>query len=215
MTRKQDLHDRLQRAESWVKALDTLERKQLHEAFIFLYVALNALYGRRQYEGDRTDVHEDLRLFLDRVDVMHARDVEAGGSILPNCLASQRHAIGRLVGDYFLINGLFRGALPSKVKAESDKDRLKALASLTTKDPRVVLHLVLSRLVVLRNRVLHGCVTYGSASKGLPSINKALPVISAVVPALIQLMSTYGHLVKWDPIPYPRVGFEDPSETHC
>ena len=117
------------------------------------------------------------------------------------------------MGDYFLINGLFRGALPSRVKAESDKDRLKALASLATREPRAALQLVLVRLTVLRNRVMHGCVTYGSASKGLPSINKALPVIRAIVPALIQLMRTYGHLVKWDPIPYPRVGFDDPSEA--
>jgi hypothetical protein len=144
---------------------------------------------------------------------MHAKDVEAGGSILPSCLASQRQAIGNLVGDYFLINGLFRGTLPSKVKAESEKDRLRALASLTTREPRAALQLVLNRLTVLRNRVMHGCVTYGSASKGLPSINKALPVIRAIVPALIHLMATYGHLVKWDPIPYPRVDFEDPSET--
>lgn len=211
MTRRQDLHDRLRRAESWILAADRIESTKLHEAFLFFYIALNALYGRRQYEGDRTDFQADTRTFLDRILSMHESDVDAGGSILLNCLISRREAIGRLVGDHFLIDGLFRNALPAKIKAQAQKDRLKALTSLATKDPRPTLQLVLLRLNVLRNRVMHGCVRYGSTSKGLPSIEKALPVIRSLVPAFVELMTAYGHHLKWDPIPYPRVGYEDPS----
>jgi hypothetical protein len=59
---------------------------------------------------------------------------------------------------------------------------------------------------------MHGCVTYGPVSKGLPSVVKRARVARALVPALYELMAAHGHGIKWDLIPYPRVGFEDPLE---
>jgi hypothetical protein len=41
---------------------------------------------------------------------------------------------------------------------------------------------------------------------------KGARVARSLVPALYELMVADGHGVKWDPIPYPRVGFEDPFE---
>jgi hypothetical protein len=67
VTRKQDLQDRLQRAQSWIKAAERSSSEQNHERFMFYYVALNAMYGRRQYEGDRSDVWQDLDRFVDQV----------------------------------------------------------------------------------------------------------------------------------------------------
>ena len=34
----------------------------------------------------------------------------------------------------------------------------------------------------------------------------------AIMPAILQLLIQHGHRVRWDAIPYPRVGFEDPLE---
>src|SRR5437870_601885 len=82
VSRKQDLHDRLQRANSWIRAAQHLKPPQRHEEFIFLYIALNSLYGRRQYEGDKTDARDDIRRFLERLRVMHEKDQEVGGTIL-------------------------------------------------------------------------------------------------------------------------------------
>jgi hypothetical protein len=59
---------------------------------------------------------------------------------------------------------------------------------------------------------MHGCVTYGAVSMGLPSVVKGARVARDLVPALYELMALRGPIVKWDPIPYPRVGFEDPLE---
>ena len=46
MGKKQDLEDRLTRAYSWVEAARSLPANQMHTAFVFLYIAFNALYGR-------------------------------------------------------------------------------------------------------------------------------------------------------------------------
>ena len=59
---------------------------------------------------------------------------------------------------------------------------------------------------------MHGCVTYATVSKGLPSVVKGARVARDLVPALYELMAMHGPSVKWDPIPYPRVGFDDPME---
>lgn len=41
---------------------------------------------------------------------------------------------------------------------------------------------------------------------------KGARVARDLVPALYELMAMHGPSVKWDPIPYPRVGFDDPME---
>lgn len=213
VSRKQDLHDRLQRAGSWIRAARELAPKQLHEHFIFLYIALNSLYGRRQYEGDKTDAGKDTRLFLDRLRILHEQDILTGGHILLDCLRTSQEEIKKLVLDYFLIDGLFRGVPPAKLKAAAERDLLKGVVALNRGEPWPLLESVLLRLTVLRNRVMHGCVTYGPSSKGLPSIAKGLAVIRRIVPTFNELMTRHGNHVKWDPIPYPRVGFDDPLET--
>jgi hypothetical protein len=48
MTRKQDLQDRLQRAQSWIKAAEGISSGQNHERFMFYYVALEGVAFRNQ-----------------------------------------------------------------------------------------------------------------------------------------------------------------------
>lgn len=210
MTRKQDLHDRLQRAASWIEAADTLGSRQNHETFIFLYVALNALYGRRQYEGDRSEVRQDLDRFATQLGHICSHSPKEAGSPLLEILRAPH--VEALVLDYFLLDDLFKGAPREILVARCKRDLVGAKLKFRSGDPFTMLRLVLQRLTVLRNRVMHGCITYGDASKGLPSVVKGARVAKAVVPALHELIATHGHVVKWDPIPYPRVGFEDPLE---
>ena len=111
-----------------------------------------------------------------------------------------------------LLDDLFKGATKEKLVGRCKRDLMEAKLKLRSGDPFTMLRAVLRRLTVLRNRVMHGCVTYGTVSKGLPSVVKGARVARALMPALYELMATRGHGVKWDPIPYPRVGFEDPLD---
>jgi len=76
-----------------------------------------------------------------------------------------------------------------------------------------LLKLVLKRLNVLRNQVVHGCVTYGPSSKGFPSLEAGLAVLRKLVPALHKLMDKHGHHMEWPAIPYPRVGSDLHTEV--
>ncbi len=210
MTRRQDLQDRLQRAESWIKAAQRLGPDQNHERFIFYYVALNAMYGRRQYEGDRSEVWQDLDRFVKQIKVMYECSNDQNRRLLLTALEDD-HADALLL-DYFLLDDLFRGATREKLVGRCKADLLGAKLKLRSGDPFVMLRAVLQRLTVLRNRVMHGCVTYGAVSKGLPSVMKGARVAHVLLPALHELMAAGGSAVKWDPIPYPRVNFADPIE---
>ncbi len=206
MSSKQDLADRVTRAASWISAASKLPRSQKHEAFIFFYIALNAMYGRRQYEGTKTEAREDRKRFIARLLRIGELDARSGGSILPAALTASLGQAKTLIADQFLTDDYFRGAPLQKVRADCRLDLRRALDAWSHRDPRGLLDLLLHRLTVLRNRVMHGCVTYGAASKGLPSVVVGLAVIRVLVPAFHRLMRQYGHHVVWDPIPYPRLG---------
>lgn len=212
MAHADDLKDRIQRAESWLRAADRLSASQVHESFVFQYIAVNALYGRRQYEGSRTEIRDDIDSFLERVKALSTSDAEKGDRVLLYALRKGRRVIEALLLDYFLMDDLFRSVNASTLRERAKRDAIKANMQLAAADYIPVLRLVLYRLTVLRNRVMHGCVTHGPKSKGLPSIIKGARALKIITPALLELIVEHGHRVRWDPIPYPRVGFEDPLE---
>jgi len=210
-TKKQDLEGRLKRARSWLDAANNVSMDQKHAVFIFLYVAFNALYGRRQYEGTQEDTLKDREEFLRRVRTMESYDMRHGSKILLKALYQCQQDGGSLITNYFLRNSYWKQAKRSKELVEQfSRARIRAESKLLKGDYEEFLRLVLERITVLRNQVLHGCVTYGRESKGLPSLEAGLAVLQKLVPAIYELMVRYGDHVEWPPIPYPRVG----SESH-
>lgn len=207
MAADQGLLDRIQRADSWIQAAAGLKPEQLHEAFIFLYIAFNCLYGRRKYEGDQAQIEEDLDVFFSKILAMHRKDVQEGGTILKDALGACRQDGAVLIRDRFLVNRYWRGAQPpAALQTKLNKDAIGALEALADGDYQEFLSLVFHRISVLRNQVMHGCATYGARSYGRASLAKALRVLRLLVPAFYELSRRYGHELAWDPIPYPRLG---------
>ena len=207
MPADQGLFDRLQRADSWIQAASDLQPERMHEAFIFLYIAFNCLYGRRKYEGDEAQIEEDLDAFFSKILAMHRRDAEEGGTILRTALAACHQDGAVLIRDRFLVNRYWRGTQPpAMLQTKLNKEALGALEALADGDHREFLSLVFRRISVLRNQVMHGCATYGARSYGRAALAKALRVLRVLIPAFYQLVRQYGHDLAWDPIPYPRLG---------
>lgn len=203
----QQLLDRLQRSDSWIRAASALRPEQMHEAFIFFYIAFNCLYGRRQYEGDETRVGEDVEVFVTKLLAFARQDAEEGGATLEKAVAACRREGAALIRDKFLDNRYWRGASSSvELQARLNRDAEDALQRLDEGSYREFLGLVFRRIAVLRNQVMHGCATYGSRSQGRASLEKGLRVLRVLAPACYQLVFRHGHRVKWDPVPYPRAG---------
>jgi hypothetical protein len=211
MVTPQALEDRLHRARSWICAAKALGPNQHHAEFIFLYIAFNALFGRRQYEGSKEEQSKDRQEFIDRVSAMSVHGSRAGDRLLQRALQACQEECGELILNYFLRDTYWRKEKTSReLKAEFIRQRYRAEKEFRKGRWNCQLELVLRRLAVLRNQILHGCVTYGTSSKGLPSLLAGLAVLRQIVPALYELMAKYGHHVTWPAIPYPRVG----SEAH-
>ena len=209
----QSLEDRLQRADSWMQAAAALRPEQQHESFIFLYIAFNCLYGRRQYEGDETQIGKDLAEFFQKVRVMSARDVEEGGTLLKKAVAAARRDGAILIRDKFLSNRYWRGGSSVALQKQLNKEESLVEEQLALGSYDMFLDLAFRRISVLRNQIMHGCATYGARSHGQASLAKGLRFLKVMVPAFYELTKLYGHEVKWDPIPYPRSGSQQQPDA--
>ncbi len=207
MATDRGLFDRLQRADSWIHAASELQPDRMHEGFIFLYIAFNCLYGRRQYEGDATQIGEDLEIFLDKILAMNQIDRERGGTILPDAVTACRQDGIVLIRDRFLAHRYWSDNKSSPaLQAQLNQEAVDALDGLKSGDVHLFLSLIFQRISVLRNQVMHGCATYGTRSHGRGSLIKALHILRVLIPAFYRLAHDYGHSLNWDPIPYPRLG---------
>lgn len=202
----QGLEDRVQRADSWIQATAALRPEQLHESFIFLYIAFNCLYGRRQYEGDETQIGKDCAEFFKKVRAMSDRDVADGGTILKKAIAAARHDGAILIRDKFLSNRYWRGGSSVALQKQLNKEERLVEEQFALGSCDLFLDLTFRRISVLRNQIMHGCATYGARSYGQASLTKGLRFLKVMVPAFYALTKQYGHEVKWDPVPYPRAG---------
>src|SRR6185295_767746 len=84
--------------------------------------------------------------------------------------------------------------------------KFKALQRLSEKDYKDLLHMIFSRVVVLRNQIMHGCATFGRTSLGWKSVETTNPVLRVLIPAFHLLMTQYPESIVCPPIPYPRLG---------
>ena len=205
--RPQALCDRLHRARSWIHAANALPVDQRHAQFAFFYIAFNALYGHRRYEGSKEENARDRDEFLKRMRALRDYERRVGQDSIKKALDQCQDQCGRLILNHFLRDTYWRKEKTSReLQREFARQRRAADGALIKGCYDLQLDFVLNRLNVLRNQVFHGCVTYGQRSKGLPSLVDGLAVIRELVPAFYALMDKYGEQVHWPAIPYPRVG---------
>lgn len=209
MVEHQNLRDRLGRSLSWLEAASNLrqDQSQVQVEFIFLFIAFNCLYGKRQYEGAETKIRQDLEEYFTKILDLHEINKREGGTTLSEALKRSRYCWLQLLEDEYLDNGYWRTAEHRQgFKEKYRSQKFSALARLKNREYKELLHVIFSRIVVLRNQIMHGSATYGPKSKGWESIQKATPVLRALVPALRELMCRSGDAVDWPKIPYPRRG---------
>lgn len=184
---------RLRRSRSWLnKARRTAD---LDSQFIFLWIALNALYGRPRYRGDvPSDETHDLAEFLRAVEdnsraqvaaTLRGRDVEGH--------------VEKVLQSPFLNIECWRAWDRANIR---DRARRKAVACNTYQKQHPTVRVFL-QLYTLRNQVLHGAATDGG-QRNRESLKTAVPILSAAVEALIALVKEHHAKIPWiDSLPYP------------
>jgi hypothetical protein len=213
MADDQDLEDRLRRAGSWIDAAARMRGQDghRHAEFLLLYVAFNSLHGRRQYDGTKTDVQQDLDDFLIKVKAMRRLDEGEGGSIVSTALDKCWQGCEGLLASPFHRDDYWSRRVDAQtIRARCGDDLERCARWLKARRFEDVLRVVLRRITVLRNQVVHGCVTYGPSSKGIDGLKDGVVVLRALAPAFHRLVVEQGSRLedldlRWEPLPYPRL----------
>jgi hypothetical protein len=209
----QNLLDRLTRAESWLRAASNLEaNRTLNEvdaqtAFLYRYIAFNSLYGLWKFEGSAKTTWIQLDRFFANILTLHSEDRHRKGTVLKTALLQCQAYWVQLMDNEFLDNGYWaKQEHHPGFREKYHSAKFGALRRLSQEEYTDLLHSIFSRIVVLRNQIVHGCTTFGPVSLGWKSVTTANPVLRALVPAFHSLMARYPDSVDWPPIPYPRRG---------
>ena len=174
---------RLHRAISWIKAAEEQEKNQ-DLRLICLWVAANSLYAM---DEARFEAMAERERFADFVDRLVALDTEER---LYNLLWNKFSGPVRLLVENKYVYSPFwdfqRGEARDWEKGftRSIADANKALSN---KNVNYLLRIVLDRLYVLRNQLIHGGATYKS-SVNRAQVRDGGNLLTALLPVIIELM---------------------------
>ena len=190
---------RLHRAISWLRCAESYTETDDDIALISAWIAFNACYG---VDGHWQD-SDEREIFSEFARKLCELDVDAQ---IYNLLWSKFSQFVRLLIDNQYVYGPFwlsvrDGNENWKAKFQTSKDR--ALSGLARKEPAIILGIVLDRLYVLRNQLLHGGATYGSyINRGQVKDGKRL--LMELLPLIISLMMNHKE-VDWGLINFPVI----------
>ena len=187
---EQSLADRLRRSLSWARRAAAAERySQLR--FVFLWIALNSLYGRRHYADRTLRDRDDFRDFVERIERIDAEP----GKLKAVAKRIEIDAL-EIVANPFLHNEYWRG---------ERRDFRAAQTGVGTEEPARLLNCLFPRLLLLRNQIFHGSASEGTGRQEW-ALKPALRVLEALLSVFIRLMLRRGTLSEWSPVPYPGWG---------
>lgn len=197
---------RSHRAKSWIRKAEQLGQQEppdLDGQFIYLWIALNALYGqprpRLDKQGATTKPPNDLsqlRAFID--DLCR---YGSGAGLLKRLAPELENALN-LVTNPFLFHDYWEEGLTQATEQDLVLDVENAKQDWQNGRTSRFLARLSGRLYTLRNQIFHGCSTDRS-SVNRDSLESAVPVMTKLVPALLEVFKADGATLSSLGAPYP------------
>lgn len=205
---------RCHRAKSWIGKAEKLaerEPQDLDSQFIFLWIALNALYGqprvRLDKQSDKTRPPDDL--YHLGVFIKDLCDHAPAAALVRRRLAPELENAVNLLKNPFLLRDYWEEGLTEATQAELWNDIDNAKRDWTNGRISHFLKRLSRRLYILRNQIFHGCSTDRSTSNR-DSLETAVPVMTKIVPALLDALKAHGATLTSLGAPFPPLK----SPTH-
>lgn len=174
---------RLHRAISWLNRAEQ-EDQDTDARFLFLWIALNAAYA--QEFGFENAEREQLRRFFEAL-LAHDRQ----GSLQDILFKQFPGPIRTLVGNRFVYARFWKALREhdssNRWAERFATDQRLALQAVVERRTEVVLSIVLDRLYVLRNQLVHGGATWDSQANRA-QLRDGAAILGQLVPAILQLM---------------------------
>ena len=189
---------RIRRALSWIDR-GAREQDDPDAAFIFYWIAFNALYAEDTAKPSDKREQDAFRAYLKKVEGLdHEKSVY--GAMWPHSGGIQDLLNNRYVFKDFWKSQNGVGGFQNW-KRDFDKDSKDADYSLQKRDGSVVLRMLFNRLYVLRNQVLHGGATWqGSVNRS--QVTKGAEIMAVLMPQFVKLMMD-NPLSDWGKPYYP------------
>lgn len=195
----ESLRVRIHRAISWLSRAER-EKEDLDARYIFLWIAFNAAYASEF--GFEQKEREQARQFIDRLlrlDHEHR---------LHDTLFRQFSGpIRTLIDNHFVFEPFWRAMRNHEAdgawEAAFASSRKRALQAVIEKETATLLSIVLDRLYVLRNQLIHGGATWGGATNRA-QVKDGVAILDVLLPIIIELMM-HGEAEDFDAIAYPVV----------
>lgn len=195
---------RIYRALSWLKKADMTEDDDTR--FIALWIAFNAAYAKETDFGLR---FAEQSVFMEFLNKIHNLDKDK--QIYRLVWQTYAGSIRLLMENQYTFQPFwaYQNGLVSEDswKQDFDKSKKKVLLALSSQDTHAVLVLIFQRLYTIRNQILHGGATFGS-SVNRKQLADACHILSALVPAIVQVMLDNHQQVDWGKPFYPPVNLE-------
>jgi len=174
---------RLHRAISWLARAEQ-ETEDTDARFLFLWISLNAAYA--QEFGFEDAEREQLRRFFDAL-LAH----DKAGNLQDILFQQFPGPIRTLIGNRFVYAPFWKALREHDSSTRwSDRfaaDQRSALQAVVERRTEVVLSIVLDRLYVLRNQLVHGGATWDSHANRA-QLRDGAAILGQLVPAILQLM---------------------------
>jgi len=187
---------RVHRALSWLARAEQCSDED--SRFIFLWISFNAAYAQEIPDNRRESERERYAEFLGKLEALDT-DKE-----LEKLAWNEFSGAFRVLLKNPYVFGLFwefqRGnATQDEWEAAFRSANAAANAALSRGETAVVFSVVLSRLYVLRNQLVHGGATW-NGSVNRDQLRDACSIMDKFVPAVIQLMMDHPNALWGDPV---------------
>jgi hypothetical protein len=200
----ENLSLRVHRALSWLNRAEQLARAEdIDGQFIFLWIAFNAAYATEIDEKYREPEQQTFRVFLQKL-----TELDAGRKRF-DALVWQEfpRSIRVLLDNRFVFADFWHWQNGSLTEAEFQARfaaaNKAAHVALGRQDTVTVLSIVLSRIYVLRNQLLHGGATWGS-SVNREQLRDCTNFMAKLAPLVIEVMMDHPGTL-WGQGTYPVV----------
>ncbi|HET7569293.1 MAG TPA: hypothetical protein VFK96_01740 [Gammaproteobacteria bacterium] len=195
----ESLRIRIHRAISWLSRAEQ-ENEDLDARYIFLWIAFNAAYASEF--GFEQQEREQVRRFIERL-----LRLDLGQHLHDALFRQFSGPIRMLIDNRFVFEPFWRAIRNHEAdgawEASFAASRKRALQAVMKKETDVLLSIVLDRLYVLRNQLIHGGATWNGATNRV-QVRDGVAILDVLVPIVIDLMMQ-GTGEDFDAIAYPIV----------
>lgn len=190
---------RLHRAISWYKAAKAQETDP-DISFITYWIAFNACYGTTEINPLEKKERDRFAHFTNQLSAIDKQDM------LYNILWDKFSGpIRILIDNKFAFKPFWEAQKGKEIDWEKAflNEKQKAFKLLNGRNVSELLQIVIQRLYVVRNQLVHGGATYKS-SVNRAQVKDAQRILSYLIPAIIELMIENSDL-NWGDISYPVI----------